>query len=226
MAGIVRCQLEDAVVSLFERNADKGTRVKSNAPIVNKAENLIEQLAMRTLEHQNSETKLIRPVFGIIRFAGHLARIGDHASLIAKESITLQQMPENPSNHFIEPLFDAVLELLILATEARVDDNLLLARNLTTKETQLDLQHSRCALKLVSMAEQKQVNQSAVLSLILILRALERVGQLSLALGEDLVFGLSPSSPNLNQALEQTHMLRSGNNLPNSLANRIGEMIG
>lgn len=130
----------------------------------------------------------LRFIVGALKMNNDLERIGDHAVNIADTALKLAGEP------FIKPLEDIpamgklVRGMLHDAVHAFINQNTELAREVCTRDDEIDRLYERVKDHVIEVLKTKQEKVEQGVDLISVARDLERVADLTTNLGEDVVF--------------------------------------
>ena len=188
MACKARHNLERAVQALLERNAELANAVIADDDEVDEHERRIDQLGMEILVRFHPMATDLRLVVSSMKISMNLERISDHATSIAKRARKMSANPELPDTTLIEPLYTMADHLLRDAISAYTDHNATLGASLHARDKELDRLHKEAVATFGSRIEQSSGRSEDYLHLILVIRSLERVGDLAVNIGEDSVF--------------------------------------
>jgi phosphate transport system protein len=112
MGGLAEAQLAAALEALQKRDAEAAERIIGRDPSIDEAEQKIEASALSILARRQPMANDLRYVFGTVKIAGSLERIGDYAKNIAKRTIVLAKYPNVPTPPEAAPLAAHALTLL------------------------------------------------------------------------------------------------------------------
>lgn len=188
MAAKTRHNLERAVRALLERNRELANAVIADDDEVDEHERDIDHLGMDILVRFHPVATDLRLVVSSMKISMNLERISDHATTIAKRAKKISASQELPDVTLIEPLYTLADHLLRDAISAYSDRNATLGASLHARDKELDRLHKSATATLGSRIEQGGGRSEDYLHLILIVRSLERVGDLATNIGEDAVF--------------------------------------
>jgi len=188
MAAKARHNLERAVRALLERNVELANAVIADDDEVDEHERQIDHLGMDILVRFHPVATDLRLVVSSMKISMNLERISDHATNIAKRAKKISVTAELPDTTLIEPLYTLADQLLRDATSAYSDRNARLGAALHARDKELDQMHKEATRTFGSRIEQGAGRSEDYLHLILIVRSLERVGDLATNIGEDAVF--------------------------------------
>jgi phosphate transport system protein len=123
-----------------------------------------------------------------MKVAANLERISDHAVNIAKRARKMLVRPEFAETHLVEPLYALADQQVRDALSAYTDRNAALGESLQLRDKELDKMHKRLIATFSSRLEEGGDRAEDFLHLIFVARSLERIGDLSVNIGEDAVF--------------------------------------
>jgi phosphate transport system protein len=188
MAGRARHNLERAVRALLERNPELANAVIADDDEVDDQERRIDQLGMEILVRFHPLATDLRLVVSSMKISMNLERISDHATSIAKRARKMSTSHELADTTLIEPLYTLADHLLRDAISAYSDHNAALGASLHARDKELDRLHKEATATFGARIEQGIGRSEDYLHLILVVRSLERVGDLAVNIGEDAVF--------------------------------------
>ncbi|MBK1883723.1 phosphate signaling complex protein PhoU [Luteolibacter pohnpeiensis] len=188
MAAITRNNLERAVRSLLERNPELANAVIADDSEVDDLERRIDQLGMEILVRFHPLATDLRLVISSMKISMNLERISDHATNIAKRAKKISATAEIQECTLIEPIYALADHLLRDAVAAFSDRDVKLGASLHERDKELDKMHKAANATFGARIEQSVGRSQDYLHLILIVRSLERVGDLATNIGEDAVF--------------------------------------
>jgi phosphate transport system protein len=188
MAAKSRHNLERAIRALLERNPELANAVIADDDEVDDLERRIDHLGMEILVRFHPVATDLRLVVSSMKISMNLERISDHATNIAKRAKKISANPELQDVTLIEPLYALADHLLLDAISAYSDRNATLGASLHARDKELDRMHHEANATFGKRIEQGAGRSEDYLHLILIVRSLERVGDLATNIGEDAVF--------------------------------------
>ncbi|MBB3190041.1 phosphate signaling complex protein PhoU [Halomonas cerina] len=189
MGGLVEKQVQDAVAALLESDSDLGRRVVDNDRAVNDMQIKIDEECTQVLARRQPTASDLRLVLAVIRAASDLERIGDEASKIARNACELIDA-NNGTRGFVEVrLISEHVRRMVrdaLTSFARLDTQL--ALQLVHEDEEVDNEYRSAMRSLMTFMMEDARAISPVLSLMWILRALERIGDHANNLAEYVVY--------------------------------------
>ncbi|PRY73240.1 phosphate signaling complex protein PhoU [Halomonas ventosae] len=189
MGGLVEKQVQDAVAALLESDSELGQRVVANDRAVNDMQIKIDEESTQVLARRQPTASDLRLVLAVIRAASDLERIGDEASKIARNACDLIDA-NNGNRGFVEVrvISEHVRRMVrdALTSFARLDTEL--AIKLVHEDEEVDNEYRSAMRSLMTFMMEDARSISPILSLMWILRALERIGDHANNLAEYVVY--------------------------------------
>ncbi|MBB5349859.1 phosphate transport system protein [Haloferula luteola] len=183
-----RLNLQRAVEALIQRDIDRCKAVIADDSEIDEAERSVDAMGMDILLRFHPVARDLRLVISSMKAVASLERISDHAVNIAKRAKKMLSREEIREVRLIEPIYLMADELLRDALASFADRDSTTGRNLAVRDKELDRAHKRVVATLSQLLEEGGANSESYLHLILIVRSLERVGDLAVNVGEDAVF--------------------------------------
>lgn len=189
MGGLVERQINDAITALIEGDGNLGEQVRAADDVINHMERKIDEECMRILARRQPAASDLRLIMCITKIVVDLERIGDEASKIAKRALLLVDEGQSPhgyvecrhiGNHVRQMVQDA------LSAFARLDSEqaFLVAR----EDKIVDKEYKSAMREMVTYMMEDPRSISRVLSILWVLRSLERVGDHARNVAEQVIF--------------------------------------
>jgi phosphate transport system protein len=188
MSGRARHNMERAVRALMERNSELANAVIADDDEVDEHERHIDQLGMEILVRFHPLAGDLRMVVSSMKISMNLERISDHATSIAKRARKISASQELQDTTLIEPLYTLADQLLRDAITAYTEHDASLGASLHQRDKELDRLHKQATATFGQRIEAGTGRSQDYLHLILVVRSLERIGDLAVNIGEDAVF--------------------------------------
>jgi len=188
MAGQTRLNLERAIQALLERDIDRCKIVIADDSEVDDLQRSIDSTGMDILVRFHPVASDLRLVISSMKVAANLERISDHAVNIAKRAKKMAKRSELSYVKLIEPVYAVADKILRDAVAAYTDRNISLGASLRERDKELDRLHKNVIATLSAQLEEGGERGEDLLHLIFVARSLERIGDLSVNIGEDAVF--------------------------------------
>ncbi|MDX1756328.1 MAG: phosphate signaling complex protein PhoU [Marinobacter sp.] len=189
MGGMVEQQLNDAVQALIESDGQLADEVRARDKAVDQMEVDIDEEATRVIARRQPTARDLRLVVSVIKMVADLERVGDEAKKIAKFAIGLAEEGKAPrgyvevrhiGNHVATMLHDA------LDAFARLDSEQ--ALQIMKEDKRVDEEYQAATRSLLTFMMEDTRNISRCMSVMWVLRALERVGDHACNLAENVIF--------------------------------------
>lgn len=188
MAGQTRLNLERAVEALMNRNVELANAVIGDDNEVDEMERKVDRLGMEILVRFHPMASDLRLVLSSMKISINLERISDHATSIAKRARKMSKNEELPDVSMIEPLYSLADQLLRDAITAYNEQDADLALGLHDRDKEVNRTYKKVSNTLTQRIEEGDERTDDYLHLIFVVRSLERIGDLSVNVGEDTVF--------------------------------------
>jgi len=188
MATLARQNLEQAMQALLRSDTDLANTVIAADTDVDELERSVDQTGMEILVRFHPVATDLRLIIASMKISTNLERISDHAVGIAKRARKINQGLPLQEVQWLEPLYAQAYALLRDAMDSYTNHDPALGEALHAKDKELDRLHKQLARTLSSQLETASGRSEAWLHLIFIARSLERIGDLSVNIGEETVF--------------------------------------
>ena len=189
MGGMVEKQVVDAVQALVEGDSGLATEVISNEKQVNGMERRIDEECTRIIALRQPAASDLRLLVAATKANTDLERIGDEANKIAKMAIKLTEEGQAPRGYVeIRHIGTHVLSMLHDALDAfaRLDSEQ--ALRIMKEDKRVDEEYQAAARTLLTFMMEDTRNISRCMSVMWVLRALERVGDHACNIAENVIF--------------------------------------
>lgn len=198
MGGLAEAQLRDAMEALVRQDSDAAEGIIGRDSEIDECERKIEASALSIIARRQPMANDLRYVFGNVKIAGSLERIGDYAKNIAKRSLVLAR------NKIAVPHDMGALGALAQRTVRDVMDSFTTrdahkAEMVWQHDNELDDLVARVMRQIISRMSQDLITNSvkaaddveASTHLLFITKNLERVGDHATNIAEVIQFQLS-----------------------------------
>jgi phosphate transport system protein len=188
MAGLVESAIQRSVRSLVEQDRDLAQQVIRDEPQINRMEMEIDGVVTRLLALRQPVAKDLRFLTAALKINTDLERMGDLANHIAERSLSLMHHP------LVKPMIDiprmAVLvqSMLLKCLEAFVNGDADLARSVLVSDDEVDQLRDEVYGELLATMQRDPTVVPAAVDLIFVARNLERIGDHTTNIAEDVVF--------------------------------------
>jgi phosphate transport system protein len=188
MATLTRQNLEQAMQALLRADTDLANTVIAADSDVDELERTVDQIGMEILVRFHPVATDLRLVLASMKISTNLERISDHAVGIAKRARKINQGQPVQEVQWLEPLYAQAYGLLRDAMDSYTNHDPILGQSLHAKDQELDRLHKQLTRTLSEQLETPDGRSTAWLHLIFVARSLERIGDLSVNIGEETVF--------------------------------------
>lgn len=189
MGGLVQKQMSDALLSLLQGDSPLAEQVLKVEERVDALEKRIDEECARVLALRQPAASDLRMLIAVSKCVSDLERIGDESAKIAALSIQLTQ-DGNAGNHYVEVrhIGEHVSRILHAALDAFARFDADRAVEIAAEDQQVDMAYRSAMRSLITFMMEDPRSISRVLNVIWILRALERIGDHSRNLCEQVVY--------------------------------------
>ncbi|GHB13742.1 phosphate signaling complex protein PhoU [Salinicola rhizosphaerae] len=189
MGGLVEKQLQEALSALLEGDGKLAARVRDNDASVNEMQLRIDEECVRILARRQPAASDLRLVIAVIRATNDLERMGDEANKIARTAIDLIDAGRIPQGSVeIRHISEHVRNMLrdALTGFARFDTDL--ALKVVQEDASVDAEYTTAMRSLATVMMEDSRSIGGVLSVMTVLRALERIGDHADNLAEHVIY--------------------------------------
>jgi phosphate transport system protein len=188
MAGLVESAISRSVRSLVDQDRELAEQVIRDEPKINRMEMEIDGMVTRLLALRQPVAKDLRFLTSALKINTDLERIGDLAQHIAERSISLMHHPLVKPMVDIPNMASLVQSMLLKCLDAFVNGDESLARSVLLADDEVD--HLRDAVynELLATMQRDPGVVPAAVDLIFVARNLERIGDHTTNIAEDVVF--------------------------------------
>ena len=189
MGGLVETQIDSAVKALIEGDGQLAEEIRSKDKMVDRMEMDIDEEAMLIIARRQPTARDLRLVISVIRMVADLERVGDEAKKIAKFAIKLLDEGQSPQGYVeVRNISAHVMTMLhdSLDAFARLDSEQ--ALRVMKEDKRVDEEYQAAARALLTFMMEDPRNISRCMSVMWVLRSLERVGDHACNIAENVIF--------------------------------------
>jgi len=187
MAGSAEQAVTRSIKALIERDDELSRNVISDDAVVDKLEVEIDELCIQILAKAPLATDL-RLIMVVTKISGHLERISDEATTIARRSLELSLEPQLKPYVDIPRMATMALAMLKQALDAFVNHDPSLARAIVPQDKEVDLLNKQLHRELSSYMVERPSTISRCLNLMVISKSLERIADHAANVAEEVVY--------------------------------------
>ena len=188
MAGLVESAIHRSVRSLVEQDRELAQQVIRDEPLINRMEMEIDGVATRLLALRQPVARDLRFLTAALKINTDLERMGDLANHIAERSLSLMHHPLVKPMTDIPKMASLVQSMLLKCLEAFVKGDADLARSVLLSDDDVDRLRDALYGELMSAMQHDPGIVPAAVDLIFVARNLERIGDHTTNIAEDVVY--------------------------------------
>ncbi len=176
MGGEVELSIQKAIHALVQRDSDVANQVIERDSVIDRLELEIDRLSVDVLALRRPVARELRLVISIVKITPILERIADHASSIARAALELNDEPELKTYGELSEMAERALEMLQLSLDAFTSNDSEKARELITKDAEVDKIYDRLVDELMETMSQDASKSTRLARLLFVAKNLERIG--------------------------------------------------
>ena len=188
MAGLAERSLDRSIKGLFQRDDDLCANAIADDEEIDQLEKQIDKDGFEILLRYQPVASDLRRVISAIKLSPNIERVGDQATSIAKRGRKLNRHPPLPEVQLIVPIQAHAMAMFKDSINAFVREDVELARAVVGRDKQLDDMNRSANRQLTERMMHDREQLRGYFNLILISRALERVGDHATNIAEDAVY--------------------------------------
>lgn len=191
MGGQVEKALHTVGLGISRRDLQQFTNVHKIEQLVNDLQIKIDNACLEVLAKQGPVAKDLRLILSIIKINTDLERMGDQCVNIAHIGREVLERSSNISFQDIEQMATTVKKMVKAALDSFVKMNVQMAQDVLMMDDEVDLLRNKIFSECTSRMKTEPAQIENLLDLILIARNLERLGDHSTNIAEDVIFALT-----------------------------------
>lgn len=172
--------LDEALTMTVEALVSKDVKLAEKTILldltIDEIEKDIETLCLRLLMQQQPVASDLRFISSALKIITDMERIGDHAADISENIIYMAKEDYTPHIADLLKMAEAASKMTKDSTRAFVQKNLELAREVLTKDDEVDAIYMKVKLDLIKKMQQDTPFDEQALDLMMIAKYLERIG--------------------------------------------------
>lgn len=190
MANMVKTQLEKSRDAAINNDQDLASEVIANDKRVNAIELKIDKDCENILALYAPVAIDLRFILASLKINHDLERIGDHAEGIARYIVDIGEQidPEDFENFHVIAMYNKAITMLEDIHEALQNDDTKLARKIFKKDDFLNKKNRKATKYAIATIKEFPEKAKVIIPLLSIIRKIERVGDLTKNLGEEIIF--------------------------------------
>ncbi len=190
MAGLVEKAIEEATQGLQSANVERFENVFDLEKKINQCHISVDSACLKLLALQQPLAADLRLIFAIIKINTDLERMGDQAVNIARNAEEyIKAAPLKPLVD-LPIMFQEVRQMVGITLDSFVKNNEPLAREVLKRDDRVDALKNKIFKDVLEHLKTHSAQVEQGLTLILIARNLERIGDHATNIAEDVIFAL------------------------------------
>lgn len=190
MSSLTQRNLKNALRGLFERDDDWCNDCIVEDEEIDMFEMRIDREGFDVMSRFQPVATDLREVISSIKIGANIERVADQAVNIARRARKINESPELPEIHRLDEAAALTQGMFDDALRAFAERNAELAVELKARDKELDRLNREVTDALVNRMQDDSLNLPAYLNLIFVSRCLERIGDHSCNIAEDVVFAV------------------------------------
>jgi phosphate transport system protein len=198
MGTLVEEAIRSASTALQTHDAELALRIIKGDAIINEAQRSVTRLISVTIATQSPVARDLRYLLTLDHVMYELERIGDHASSVAKAAIKLA--PEPPLSDYVHlpEMAERCAVLVHGVLRALVDADAVAAREIAVQDDEIDRLYHATFDEVVALMREDPANVERGTRIIIASHYLERIGDRSTNIAEDIVYLVTGDVEDLN----------------------------
>ncbi|MFT6429032.1 MAG: phosphate transport system protein [Halopseudomonas sp.] len=189
MGGMVESQVERAIQALINNDGQLAEEVRTGDKKVDRMEMDIDEEATLIIARRQPTARDLRLIISVIKMVADLERVGDEAKKIAKLAIKLAEEGQAPRGYLeVRHIGDHVISMLRDALDAFARLDSTQALRIMKEDKRVDEEYQAATRSLLTFMMEDTRNISRCMSVMWILRSLERVGDHACNIAENVIF--------------------------------------
>jgi len=188
MGGLAESQLAAAIEAVVKRDTSLAARVVEGDGEVDDLDREAESLVVRLLALRQPMARDLRQIIASLKIASDLERIADYAANVAKRSLALAQSPPVKPVYAIPRMGNFCQQMVKDILDAYVERDADRALEVWLRDEELDEMYTSLFRELLTYMFEDPRNITACTHLLFMAKNLERVGDLTTNIAENLYF--------------------------------------
>jgi len=196
MGGLVENQIIESAQALVNRDLELAKKVRTDDRTVDQLEARIDEVTLRTLALRQPLATDLRHVISALKIAANLERIGDYAKNIAKRtSVLVDSAPIGSSEKTLKRMAGMVQKMVADVLNAYSEKDLVMAEEIRGRDEEVDHMHNTLFRELLTYMMENPRNITSCMHMLFIAKNLERMGDHSTAIAEQVYYIVTGSVP-------------------------------
>lgn len=189
MGGLVEKQVGDAITALLDADSELAKSVQENDRRINQMETGIDDEIVRILARRQPAASDLRMIIAIGKSITDLERMGDEAAKIARAAQQLCEEGESPRGYIeCRHIGNLVHNMIHETLDAFAHFDAKQAFEVMKSDNEIDLEYKTATRALMTYMMEDARTIARVMSVMNVLRSLERIGDHARNISEQLIF--------------------------------------
>jgi phosphate transport system protein len=190
ISSLTRRNLQNALKGLLERDDDWCNNSIADDEEIDLLEMQVDREGIEVMSRFQPVASDLREVISSIKIGANIERIADQAVNIARRGRKLNEQAELPEIHLLDELIRHAMDMFDDSIRSFAERNGDLAKGIKPRDKELDRLNRELTDTLINRMQDDSTNLPGYLNLIFISRCLERIGDHSASIAEDVVFAV------------------------------------
>lgn len=196
MGGLVETQITDSISALVTRNMVLAEQVRDKDKAVDVLEKRIDDATLTILALRQPMAVDLRGVICALKLASNLERIGDYSKNIAKRTQVFENISSvGSAEKTIKRMGNLIRKMVADVLDAYVKRDVAMAEELRLRDEEIDHMHNSLFRELLTHMMEDPRNISPCMHLLFITKNLERMGDHTTAIAEQIYYVVTGSLP-------------------------------
>lgn len=191
MASLSQRNLKNSLRGLLKRDDDYCNDTIANDEEIDLLEMQIDREGLYIMSRFQPLASDLRDVLSSIKIGANIERIADQTVNIARRARKINDHPEVPELHFLDEIIPLTTKIFDDAIRAYSEKNEQLALEIKLQDKEIDRLNKELNKRLLIKMQDDSERIPIYLNLIFVSRCLERIGDHSANIAEDVVFAVS-----------------------------------
>ena len=198
MGSLVEAAIREAARALVAHDAELALDVVKGDAIINEAQRGVSRLIAVTIATQQPVARDLRYLLTLDHVTYELERMGDHAASVAKAVIKLAPEPPLRQDMYLPEMAERAAVLVHGVLLALVESDAVKAREIAVEDDEIDRLYHATFEEVVELMRQDPANVERGTRIIIASHYLERIGDRSTNIAEDVVYLVTGDVEDLN----------------------------
>jgi phosphate transport system protein len=190
ISSLTRRNLDNSIRGLMERDDDWCNNSIADDEEIDLLEMQVDREGIEVMSRYQPVASDLREVISSIKIGANIERVADQGVNIARRARKLNEQPKLPELHLLDELIKLSMEMYDDSIRAFAERNGDLAKGIKPRDKELDHLNRVLTDTLIIRMQDDSENLPSYLNLIFISRCLERIGDHSSNIAEDVVFAV------------------------------------